>query len=116
MSRWLQKEIVHVLDKLGKKICKKFGYQYSNIKRLHPNDGEDRTTVQGYITVDKKEIRISLKKTKTRFHSMQDLVDTLVHEIAHIKDTDNTVEDKHDAAWKERYGEMKKWTRKYIYD
>lgn len=115
MSKWLEKEIIKVLDKLGKKACNTFGYEYSCIKRLHANDVET-DTCYGYYAIDKKEIRIKIKKSKTRFYPMESLVDTLVHEIAHAKDEEFIDPDHHSAEWRARYRELKKWAKKYIYD
>jgi len=117
MSKWLEKEIVKVLDRLGKKACKKFGYSYASIKRLHPNDDLAGGGTDGYCVIDNKEIRIAIKKTKTKFYPMEELVDTLIHEIAHVKDESHHDEPTHHSAgWRERYRELKLWARKYIHD
>lgn len=116
VSKWLEKEVVRVLDKLGKKACKKFGYEYSNIKRLHAND-KDVDKVYGYYIINNREIRVAIKKSATRFYPMESLVDTLMHEIAHTEDVDHLDDpDYHSCKWRARYRELKRWARKYIYD
>lgn len=109
MSKWLEKQVIQVLDRLGKKACKKFNYSYNEVKRVHRNDAYDGK-VYGYYLVDSKEIRIALKKSKTRFFPIEELVDTMMHEIAHTRDTT------HSPGWKERYHELKQWAKKYIHD
>ena len=117
MSRWLDKEIIKVLDRLGKKISKKFGYQYSSIKRLHPND-ELYHACCGYCDLGSKDIRIKIKRNKNEFYSIEYLVDTLIHEIAHTSQgpNDETANEGHDADWKSKYREMRDWVKRNIYE
>lgn len=112
MSRWLDKEIIKLLDRLGKRICKKFGYRYNSIKRMHPNDGW-YTACVGWCDLDSKEIRIKVRRNKKQFFSIGFLIDTLIHEIAHIEDQDEHVE--HGKDWEERYLKLQRWVDEYIY-
>ena len=107
-SLWLDKKIVSVLDKLGRKICRKFKYRYSSIKRMHRNDNEFSACV-GYCDKMSKNIRIEMRTLKGRFHSIEYLVDTLIHEIAHTRDEIYGPE--HSSDWNERYLELKEWIR-----
>lgn len=112
MKLWIDRELIKMLNRLGRVLCKQFGYHYNNLGLMWSTDGWYKTTA-GYCDVLNKEIKINLRKSPKRFYRIEDLIDTLIHEIAHIEDDADGPE--HPMAWKKRFLKMKRWAKKHIY-
>lgn len=104
--KWLDRQIINILDKLGRKICKQFGYSYSEIKTLHPNDSWYDCAV-AYCDIETRNIRIKLKNKSGRFFKIEYLLDSLIHELAHIPMEINAPD--HGEEWREQYLKLRKW-------
>lgn len=111
-KRWLDNEIITLLDKLGRRICRKFGYRYKAFKAMHPNDAL-YTGYVGWCDCENKVIAIKTRRCKNKFYTIHFLVDTLIHEIAHLKD--KATDPEHSQEWRERYLELKEWVETHLY-
>lgn len=113
MNRWIDKEVVRFLDRVGKRIAKGTGMGYKSIKPMHPRDSmyEDCAGSCEFITGD---IRINTTLVgRRKFYTIEYLIDTLIHEMAHYGQDDT--EGEHGRDWQERYGRLKAWVKTHLY-
>lgn len=112
MNRWIDKEVVRFLDRVGKRVCKQTGMTYKRVKPMHPTD----TLYEGcsgsceYATGD---IRVKTTKLTGKFYTIEYLIDTMIHEIAHCGSTDEEAD--HGKEWRYRYRVLKGFVKKYVY-
>lgn len=112
MNRWVDKEVIRFLNKVGKRISKGTGYTYKSLRAMHPND-KDYDVCAGTCLVGTEEIRITTVTHTGRLHSIEYLIDTLIHEMAHCGQPEEPPE--HGKWWRERYDYLKWWVDNNIY-
>lgn len=96
-------EILHFIRRLCKAIGKKFNVRYNSVTIMNCND-DSYTSCWGYCCG--RDIVLKLKKGQ-KYMPIDELVDTVAHEMAHIEDKID--DDKHHKDWELRYKKFKKW-------
>ena len=109
-------ELLRFLRMFAKKLVKQFEIKnYKDIALMHPKD-EEYGTCWGYCR--DKYIVIDIKKGRA-FMAIEEIVDTLIHELAHLDDEDDEIvlsedgiKNHHNIGWQKRYERYYKWLKK----
>lgn len=102
-------EILHFAKRLCKTISKKFGVKYNNITIMSCHD-DFYNSCWGYCCG--KDIVLKFKNGQ-KYMPIDELVDTVAHEMAHIEDEKE--DGLHHKDWEQRYKKYKKWLYKKSY-
>lgn len=108
--------LLELLCKVFEDLCKKFKLEPPHIT-LNMSYGDDS---YGHYDYDAREIQIRLKSGQERlnspYYSIEFILDTLVHEVAHAK-THQSVgadHDPHGETWQHWFAEMASYVRKEL--
>lgn len=106
-------EILGMLRRMARKVAKKFVLRYKSITMMHPNDSEYGTCF-GYCD-DDRNIVIDVRRGR-RYQTFEEVVDTLIHEMAHLGDVriNTEVGNLHDDEWKKRYDRYYYWLKRNL--
>lgn len=104
---FVDKHLLKMCEAFAKLICKQFGLKYRSIRLFCHNDPE-RLTTKGQCWPD-GEIELEFRgKDMKRFSSISDILDTVVHELAHLQ------EKGHGNRFKALHKEMKEWAWSHL--
>lgn len=79
----LEKEVLRILTKIQKEVVKVYPARVKNVQLLKQNHKGEETEPFGYYDVESHEVFIRLKDYDNSWLSMEEIIDTLAHEIAH---------------------------------
>lgn len=109
----LEKEFIKILAKIQKEIVKTYPAKIKSVNLLkHKEKGED-TEPYGYYDVETKEVFIRLKDHDNSWLPMEEIFDTLAHEIAHAALPDKW-KTSHGRLFREHYLRIMKICLKYV--
>ena len=118
MTNWVEKELIKFLRAIAKRVKKDFCIHYKSLNPMVPSDAfysDPDEEIAGSCTED-GDIRIKLRKENGKFRSIEFLIDTVLHELAHAA-CDKTHFHKerpaHPQEWRSAYRRLKKWFRQY---
>ena len=105
---FLDVQLLKVWRNCAKKIATQFGLRNFRICLFHPND-PDRRTCRGTCFLDGLILLNTRKCRGVKFDSMESNIDTLIHELAHLRYRSHNQD-----FWK-FHQRMKKWFYKNLY-
>lgn len=107
-TSFLELQYLKLVRACAKKVCKKFQLSPRTI-RLFDDDDPDRRNCHGMCYSD-GTIHLNFRKRRSgRYDPVESAIDTVIHELAHLKFPDHTRE-----FWK-LHQKMKRWFFRYFY-
>lgn len=80
----LEKDLFKLYEKYAKIVAKQFKMPMKKIKLFAHNDPA-KDDAYGYCDIEQGIIHINIRLNNTMFDSVENVMDTIVHEIAHLK-------------------------------
>lgn len=105
----IDRELLGFAKRLCRAVAKEFNIRYNTITVMDKND-DAFYSCWGYCLG--KDIVLKFR-VNNKYLAIEELVDTIVHELAHLndKEMDDTM---HHKDWELRYRKYKKWVMKHI--
>lgn len=101
--------LLSFLKQIARRVADHFHLKYRSVSIMTHTDESYNTNTMGYC-IDR---HIVIKLTyKGRYYPVEELVDTLAHEMAHLLDPEDVPE--HTAEWRSRYHKYKRWVNRKV--
>ncbi len=107
MNPYIDEVFLHGLRRIARLVCKQFDLEPKSIKLFEYDDPEAKRS-WGLCYPD-GSIKISLRGRRKRICKIETMVDTLLHELAHLKHRN------HSKAFHKYYRRLVYWTHKNLF-
>lgn len=100
-------ELLEFIKKICEATAEHFGLKH---KRILLMDSDDSLYYCAWGYCDGDDVVIKIRRGD-RYIAIEDIIDTIAHELGHLLDNEDDKED-HSKEWKKRYTTYKRWIKK----